>query len=341
MKKIFALFLTLATSACVPAQPTRDFVDVNKFQPSIVTSAVPDTQHTWSINGNQQRTGVAQFSNIVPSYNQKGNLNASWTPSPKAWHIADRPTFIIMHGGHGVSPSNFAMAQWLRQEFEANVLILDSYWSRAQTENWRTWTQYGANMRMLDAIAAARFTKAQGADPDNTFLVGDSQGGWTVLRTFTAGHSLADEVTTLYRGGIALYPNCYAKESWWSVSPGGTKDSELAPPLGPYSLPVIIFTGSEDTATPVSQCNAAKALKSAYAWHHFEGATHAWDSANAGAGRPAVDGLCSKALNVYNRFPICRSDKYTGIMRNEIDQFVQSLKTGNQLGVKEQLTHLR
>ena len=178
-------------------------------------------------------------------------------------------------------------------------------------------------MRMLDAVAAARFTKAHGSDPKKTYLYGDSQGGWTVLRTMTAGHSLEQEVRLLYRGGIALYPNCYAKESWFSAIPNNETDKTYAPPLGVYSLPTIIFTGSEDAATPVSQCNTVKALKSAYAWHHFEGATHAWEAPTEGAGRPSVDGKCSKADNIYNRFPVCRSDKYTEITRREVIAFAQ------------------
>ena len=33
------------------------------------------------------------------------------------------------------------MAVWLRKELKANVLILDSYWSRGRTENWLAWTE--------------------------------------------------------------------------------------------------------------------------------------------------------------------------------------------------------
>lgn len=304
-----------------PIWAADDVVDVDKFQPAIVQQHAPSIQHRWSIDDNQQRTGVARFSAIVPSYNGKGNLIASWNPRPG--RVAERPTFIVVHGGHGVSPGNFATAEWLIRELDANVLILDSYWSRGKTENWRTWNQYGANMRMLDAAAAARFTKAQGADPQKTYLYGDSQGGWTVLRTMTAGHSIEREVRALFRGGIAIYPNCYAKDSWLSAIPNRETDKTYAPPLGGYSLPTIIFTGSEDTATPVSQCNVDKVLKSAYAWHHFEGATHAWEAPTEGAGRPSVDGKCSKADNIYNHFPVCRSDKYTAITRREVTAFVQ------------------
>jgi dienelactone hydrolase len=231
-----------------------------------------------------------------------------------------------MHGGHGLSPGNFDSAEWLIRELDANVLILDSYWSRGKTENWTTWTKMGANMRMLDAIAAARYTKAQGADPQKTYLMGDSQGGWTVLRTMTAGHPVESEVKSLYQGGVALYPNCYSKESWWGAAPNGSADREFAPALGPYSMPVIVFTGSNDDATPIAQCNVAKALKSATAWHHYEGATHAWDAPFGGIGsKSRPDGRCTRAENIHNRFQVCRSNKYTDHMRQEIVQFVQQL----------------
>ena len=119
----------------------------------------------------------------------------------------------------------------------------------------------------------------------------------------TVGHSVESEVRSLHRGAIAVYPNCYAKESFWGAAPNKETDKTFSPPLGKYSLPTIIFTGSLDEATPVSQCNVDKALKSAYAWHHFEGATHAWEAPSDGAGRPSVDGKCSRADNIYNRSP--------------------------------------
>jgi dienelactone hydrolase len=121
---------------------------------------------------------------------------------------------VVVHGGHGLVPTNFATALWLRDALGANVMVLDSYWSRGREENWATWTAFGANMRALDAIAAARWLRDTAAvDPARIFLYGDSQGGWTVLRTFTDEPFLRSQVAGLYRGGIALYPNCVADGS--------------------------------------------------------------------------------------------------------------------------------
>ena len=304
------------------AKASEDVVNVERFQPPIVNQSAPVQQHSWSIPDSVRAARVAGLSAIVPSYNGMGNLIASW--NPRVGRVVDRPTFIIMHGGHGLSPANFDSAEWMIRELDANVLLLDSYWSRGRNENWLTWNEFGANMRLLDAVAAARFTTAQGADPKKTFLVGDSQGGWTVLRTFTAGHSLEQDVRSLYRAGISLYPNCYAKESWWGAAPNGATDREFAPPLGPYAMPVIVFTGSNDDATPISQCNVDKVLKSATAWHHYEGATHAWDAPFGGIGsKNPIDGKCTKAENIHNHFPVCRSNKYTDHTRQEIVKFVQ------------------
>jgi dienelactone hydrolase len=314
------------------AWASDDVVNIEKFQPPIVNQTAPVQQHSWSIPDSVRAARVAAFSAVVPSYNGKGNLIASW--NPRSERMAQRPTFIIMHGGHGLSPANFGSAEWMIRELDANVLLLDSYWSRGKTENWLTWNEMGANMRLLDALAAARFTKAQGADPQKTFLVGDSQGGWTVLRTFTAGHSLEQEVRSLYKGGFALYPNCYAKEGWFGAAPNGATDREFSPTLGPYSMPIIVFTGSIDRATPIDQCNKEKTLKSASAWHHYEGATHAWDAPFGGIGsKNPLDGKCTKADNIYNHFPVCRSNKYTDHMRQEILKFVQH---GSPISVRTQ-----
>ena len=267
------------------------------------------------------KNGLNLFAANVPAFNGQGKLISSW--NPRFGKVGERPTFIIIHGGHGVAHGNIDTAVWAVKTFDANVMVLDSYWSRGLEENWKTWTQYGANMRTLDLIAAARFVKSEGADPKKTFVIGDSQGGWTVLRAFT-NHNLSGEVKSLLAGGIALYPNCYAKESFWSGLPNGlAANTDIAPPLGDYVAPVHVFTGTADTATPTSQCNVDRALKGAYKWTSFEGATHAWDTPSGGIGRPGVDGKCSRALNIYNRFAVCRNNQYTDTTRNEIVAFVE------------------
>lgn len=287
--------------------------DIPHFQPPITQTSAParPLRGSWSLANNTTRVGLAEMRPIIPAFDGRGHLLASWTPHPAG--SAGRPSFIIIHGGHGLTPTNFATALWLRERFAANVLVLDSYWSRGREENWATGTRFGANMRVLDVIAAGRWLRDHiGTDPKQSFVIGDSQGGWTVLRGFTNEPFFQRETAALFRAGIALYPNCRSD---------GTAEY---PRLGPYSAPVLIFTGGRDSATPIAQC-AQAVLTAATDWVHFPDATHGWDVANRGAHSPAVDGECGRAMNVYNHFPVCRSDDTTARMRARIEAFIQGL----------------
>jgi dienelactone hydrolase len=284
--------------------------DVELFQPPIVATAAParPLRGSFSLENNTTRVGLAPMRPLVPAYAGPGRLLASWNPHPAG--VAGRPVFVVMHGGHGLVPGNFATALWLRRDLGASVLVLDSFWSRGIEENWLERTRYGANMRVLDAIAAARWLRdAQGTDPRATFLIGDSQGGWTALRLFTDEPFLAEARAGLFRAGIALYPVCRSSGTAFS------------PRLGPYSGPVVVFTGGRDTATPPGECPRETFARAA-AWTHYPDQTHGWDTANRGAHSPAVDGECGRAMNSYNRFAVCRSDATTADMRRRIGDFV-------------------
>ena len=254
---------------------------------------------------------LADYLPIVTTFDGKGKLLASWTPHRNG--MKNRPTFIFLHGGHGIGPIDIASAQWARKELGANVLVLDSFWSRGRIENFATWNEYGANMRALDAIAAGKFVLEQGVDPGSIYLQGESQGGWAVLRTMTST-PFFNKYNTMFKAAIALYPNCITG-GWYK------------PDLGPYNGPVAIFTGGRDTATPISQCDK-EVLTSARLWQHYPDATHAFDAIfKGGLQDPPVDndGQCTQALNVYNRFPICRSNAATDDMRSRVKQLVRQL----------------
>jgi len=304
------LLVALIAGGCAAAFTPSD---VPRFQPPIVADRAPERplKGSYSLANNTRKVGLSEMRALVPAFAGNGRLLASWNPHPKG--VAGRPTFVVVHGGHGLVPANFATALWLRDALGANVLVLDSYWSRGREENWATWTPFGANMRALDAIAAARWLRdTQSVDPARLFLYGDSQGGWTVLRTFTDEPYLRSLVVGLYRAGIAPYPNCMAE---------GTPES---PALGPYVAPLIVFTGGRDTATPIAPCGRAVFTR-ATEWVHYPDQTHGWDTANRGAHSPAVDGECGKAMNVYNRFAVCRSDATTEDMRRRIRTFVEGI----------------
>lgn len=314
MRYKLIITLSLVLSGCATgAQFTSS--DISYFQPPIITQEFSDRPTSrFSVYNNTIKIGLGPMQTTVPSYNGQGKLFASWTPHSGG--VKNRPTFVIVHGGHGANPVDFATADWARKEFDANVLVLDSYWSRGRTENWQTHTRYGANMRMLDAIAAGRWLQEQGVDTDKVFLMGGSQGGWTVLRTFTDDPWIKGQAHKLYRGGISLYPNCNNK---------GYRDD---PKLGPYWGTVLIFTAGNDDATPSHRC-PSNVFTHASSWIHYPNATHAFDTANRGADAPAVDGECNRAANIYNQFKVCRSDATTIDMQDKVKIFVNNLINDN------------
>lgn len=305
--RFFILIAFVVLAAC--ATPG---IDIDRFQPPITVEQAPQRPITqYSLYNNTTVVGLGAMQPLVPAFNGPGKLLASWTPHKDG--ARNRPTFVVVHGGHGLVPTNFANAAWLRDTFHANVLVLDSYWSRGRNENWETRTRYGANMRVLDVMAAGRWLRdVHGTDPAKTFIWGDSQGGWTVLRAFTSDPFIKDRMQGLYRGGIAAYPNCFSL---------GTPE---APTLSPYFAPVIVFTGGKDSATPISECPSG-VLRSAAEWIHYPDQTHGWDTANRGAAGVPVDGECGRAMNVYNKFPVCRSNSTTEDMRKRIQEFVGAL----------------
>jgi dienelactone hydrolase len=303
------IFATLAIFIIGCASHQFSGQDIEYFQPPIVSDIAPERPITnYSLYNNTTKVNLAPMRPIIPTFNNKGNLLASWNPHSKG--IKGRPTFVIVHGGHGITTADFATALWARDELEANTLILDSYWSRGQQENWDTYTRLGANARMLDAIAAGRWLQIQGVDKDKLFLMGGSQGGWTVLRTFTDEPFMQQNARGLYRAGFSLYPVCNSKG--WNTDPT----------LGPYWGSVLVFTAGKDTATDPRKC-PTQVFKDAVSWTNYQDATHGWDTSNRGAHTPSVDGECSRAQNILNHFAVCRSDAATNDTHNKIKEFIK------------------
>jgi dienelactone hydrolase len=286
-----------------------DEIDIKHFQPPIITDQVPDEIRGTKayVNHRLRSVYLAPFKPIVPSYNQDGNLLASWNPQ---YEKEIKPTFVVMHGGHGATILDYKMGEWLQLTFKANILILDSFWSRGRQDNFLGATQFGANMRTLDAIAAGRFVEQQGVDQKNIFLVGGSQGGWTVLRTFTK-HDKSAEVQSLYRAGIALYPTCRQIKQLFDYKP-------YEPRLGPeFSREIIMFTGGKDTATPVTDCTK-EMLRHVKHFHYPEG-THAWDIPLK------EDKMCINSQNTFRVFEQCRNDAIKEDVEKQITLFVKSV----------------
>lgn len=299
---LLAIVVSLGGCAAAPFTPSDD------NQPEITVTA-PNDHVVYHSGAALKKLDFAPMASSIPAYNGKGKLFASWNPHPNG--VAGRPTLVIMHGGLGLTGPNFMNGKWARDQLGANVLFLDSYWSRGLVDNLKTETRFGANMRMLDAIAAGRWLKVQGADPRKTYILGDSQGGWSVLRTFTDEKFMRDEVDGLYAGGVALYPNCMHLAR-----------TEYFPKLGPYIKPILIITGGADNVTGVRYC-IGESLKTPNAkWIQFPDATHSFDMSSPFRNLP--DGFCVPAANGVDKN--CRNEADLAEMQRLIKEYVNSPK---------------
>ena len=131
----FAAFAnTIAPDALVKGV-TDDVIAIEKAQPPITVEFAPERPHGWNIEGLLIKNGLNMFAANVPSFNGQGKLISSW--NPRFGKVGERPTFIIIHGGHGVSPGNIDTAIWAVKTLDANVMVLDSYWSRGRDEKDR------------------------------------------------------------------------------------------------------------------------------------------------------------------------------------------------------------
>ncbi len=245
------------------------------------------------------RYGLQRFRPIIPDWSAKksGQLLASWNP---VYNGQKNPTVVLQHGGvGGPGPTEWGHGAWfVRQGY--NVLILDSYWSRGFVANWRQidgsvsqhrgmFSSLGANTRARDAFAAAKWLKEQPeVNPDRIYLIGGSQGGWSVLRAFTDEKSITENYKGLFRAGVSIYPVCWS----WQRTPaphGNNISQSLNPRLGPYHSPLLIISvGLEPpgSATDINTCDP-NIIKSATKHIRYADQTHAFDSEPApGVSRP-------------------------------------------------------
>jgi hypothetical protein len=253
---------------------------------------------------------LGQFQYLVPGYDGGEKLIASWTPQA---NFQSKPTFVIVHGGGGVGGGEFMQAVRLRDQLNANILILDSFGTRGPTiQSWGGKITVDVDIRVGDVVAAGRYLKSLGISANSTYLVGGSQGGWTVERSFTDEAPFNSQIPIYFSAGFSKYPVCY-------VDPLPHRN------LGPYTKPVIIFSGGLD-GYPISQCQAIT-TSSAFKWINYPLATHAWDSPADGPLNPIIDGKCVSATTsavaggVIN---YCYSASVTSQTDQEISNFVNS-----------------
>lgn len=246
-----------------------------------------------------ERVGLGPMRQQIPAHGQ-GMLLASWSPSDNP-HSS--PTFVLLHGGGGVGTTTIQMALDLRREYNANVLILDSHWSRGRRSNFGTdFRSYGPSIsvtdRVYDLLAAGQWLSNKDIDHNRIYPLGESQGGMVVMRAFTEGAAFSNDITHHFSQGIALWPACY----WWDI------DHSISHPVGPFSRPVIIFSGGRDYGSPISECPA---YRYAARHVHWEEATHAWMFATHGLA-PREDGNCNFwTERERRRYAICYSESRT------------------------------
>jgi len=305
---------------------TLGFADYNFENTVIKVNAVPNL-NTYS-NDEWYRLiatnwGQGAITPLIPAFDGKGLLFASWTPSANP----DAPTFVIAHGGGGIGSTDFILGADLRAMGDVNILILDSIWSRGRITNTGDRASNGgdsiqasgktlsSNARMFDLVAAGRWLSTQGVNPNKTYAIGMSQGGWGVLRAFTNDPMITELVKPLYAGGISLYPPCEEP---------GTKHTEeqnfTFHKLGPYHSKVLLITGALDTLTPVSYCSDST-LKSVEKWLHWEDATHSFNESMGGAFKRTTDGTCQTMVNGFGTHQFCYNEKRVKQMLEEIRVF--------------------
>jgi len=305
--KFIILLACTILAGCSTAGPLK-VEDYNIENITIRTTVVPDAEK-WKRATTQWALG--DITPLIPAFDGKGLLMASWTPSKNP----DAPTFVIAHGGGGIGPMLLFMGADLRALTDANILILDSIWSRGRISNGgdsiqRSGYTLSSNARMFDLVAAGKWLATQGIDPKKTYAIGESQGGWGVLRAFTDDPTIAKLVKPYYAGAVALYPQCGKIET----------NVFVYHQLGPYHSRVLLITGGRDTLTPVAGCSDVS-VKSTERWIHWEDATHAFNIGTHGLFKRPVDGVCKTITNSLGTHPFCYNERRTNEMLTEIKNF--------------------
>ena len=271
------------SSATYPEPPP-----IVRTSPLSAEESVKLTFGAKAFNDQVIRYGLNKFEPLVPDWSAKksGHLLVSWNPNQNG---QKNPTVVIQHGGvGGPGQTDYGHGAWFKSQ-GYNVVVLDSFWSRGFIANWRKidstyhgphYSALGANTRARDAFATASWLKTQPeVDHTRIFLIGGSQGGWSVLRAFTDEKSITENYKGLFRAGVAIYPACWS----WQYTPGkhgAGVPQTLNPRLGPYYAPLLILSvGLEPpgSATDINSCDP-KIISSATKHIRYPDQTHAFDA---------------------------------------------------------------
>jgi dienelactone hydrolase len=293
MLKIVLLSLGLLASTSSQAWFNSDYPEPPPIVRTNGMTAEEMIRMNWGKRSTDEqimRYGLQPFQPLIPDWSKKksGNLLASWNP---VFNNQKNPTVVLQHGGvGGPGPTEWGHGAWFKKQ-GYNVLVLDSFWSRGFVANWRKidgsvgshgrhMSELGANTRARDAFATARWLRERPeVDSNRIYLIGGSQGGWSVLRAFTDEKSITEKYKGLFRAGISIYPVCWS----WQRTPGNHGNGvpeNLNPRLGPFHSPLLILTvGLEPpgSATDINVCDP-NIIKSATKHIRYHDQTHAFDS---------------------------------------------------------------
>ena len=269
-KNIVSISLAVLFSVVGLQSVASTLSDVSDYEGTlpIITQSVPDNSKR--LNMKFVKYGqLGELKAQIPSYDGKGKLIASWTPSDDVYN---NWTFVVLHGGTGIGSVTYRQATEIRRRFNANVLILDSFWVRGvhwnggRVQDLEKGRRIDSNERAFDLSAAGRWLAMQGVDPKKTVLFGGSQGGHLTMRALTDDPLMRKLIDPYYSHGVAVYP---------SNSEQGEGRNERAVPVGPYYKPLIIMIGGEDYRWPPSEFNERNLSATKYIY--FPNATHGWD----------------------------------------------------------------
>ena len=183
---------------------------------------------------------------------------------------ARAPAVILMHGCGGWQPPVLSALEDYSRFLSANgivVLNLDSFGPR-RNAGGRVCSSFrrlaaARDYRTKDAFAALRYLQAQPfVDPENVFLIGQSNGGSVALIAAQAAteRRLAGNHAG-FRGAVALYPWCGA---------AGSLQPTLASPL-------LILGGGRDDWVPPHDCKKFTSRGASVDVKVYPDAAHSFD----------------------------------------------------------------
>lgn len=180
------------------------------------------------------------------------------------------PAVVLMHGCGGWQPAVLKGLQDYAKFLTASgfvVLNLDSFGVRRKTggvvcqsfESLADARRYRTN----DAFDGLRFLRAQTfVDPDNIFLIGQSNGGSVAMISATVeARGRHMKTSPGFKGIVALYPWCGAT---------GSRRPNLDTPL-------LILGGAKDDWVPPRDCQRMTSRGAALSVKVYQNAAHSFD----------------------------------------------------------------